>query len=237
MERVAAHAILRDLASRVPDLDVDPNTETLRWVADLAAVLHKTGFHAEGAKVSTASDSLGAWAAASVPLRIKNALYQALATLELDLPSEMQGAFLPVGNTFDAMVAISSVLKSASRYVLIVDAYMNEEVLEKYVLMVAEGVGVDLLTDEAGMKSGLIPAAQAWKTQYGDRRPINVHATGPRVLHDRLIACDDDVWVVTQSLKDLAVRSPASISKVDRELAAAKIAAYTEIWKLSRPLL
>lgn len=237
MDPVAAHAVLRDLASRVPNLDIAPDQTTYKWLAELAAVLKLTGRYADQAKVIMASDSLGLQTLSSKSVQIYNALYRAIAELDLELPSERQGAFLAVGNTFDAMVAVSSVLRSATEYVLIVDAYMNEEILEKYALMVAENVGIDLLTDEKWMKPGLIPAAQAWVSQYGAKRPINLHATGPRVLHDRLIACDDNVWVVTQSLKDLAVRSPASISKVDRELAAAKIAAYTDIWDSSRSLL
>ncbi|WP_230769549.1 hypothetical protein [Sphingomonas sp. Leaf4] len=237
MDAVAAHAALKDLASSIPDLTDIPNKDTSRWIAQLVAVLHKTGRWAEKTKVQLAADLLGGSFSSGPSTRINNVLYQAIAELELELPANMQGAFLTVGSPFDATIALSSVIKLAKQNILIVDAYMDDTILSKFALMADENVGIALLTDESGMRPNLIPAAKAWTQQFGAKRPLKIQVTKPRILHDRLIVCDDDVWVVTQSLKDLAVRSPASLTKVDRELSSAKIEAYTDIWTAGRDAL
>lgn len=52
-----------------------------------------------------------------------------------------------------------------------------------------------------------------------------------RALHDRLIITDATAaWVLTQSLKDFAQRSPATIQRADAELAVIKVQAFSAIW-------
>lgn len=237
MDVVAAHAALKELANTVPNLARGYDEATIQWIARLVAILNKTERWNEKAKVQAAGDALGSVARTGSTLRILNALYQTIADIELELPTDQRGAFLAVGNPFDATIAVANVIKPAKKDVLIVDAYMDETILSKFALMASEGVGIALLTDQAGMRPSLRPAAVAWIEQYGKQRPLKVRVTKPRVLHDRLIISDDTVWVVTQSLKDLAVRSPASLTKADRDLADAKIAAYTEIWNSGQDAL
>jgi hypothetical protein len=56
-------------------------------------------------------------------------------------------------------------------------------------------------------------------------------------LHDRLIIVDwSQVWTLTQSLKDFAARSPASVIRVDGDLARLKIDAYEQLWTAAQPL-
>jgi hypothetical protein len=45
-----------------------------------------------------------------------------------------------------------------------------------------------------------------------------------------------EAWSVSQSLKDLAARSPASIIKVPSEILSDKVAAFEGDWSLSSPL-
>jgi hypothetical protein len=67
------------------------------------------------------------------------------------------------------------------------------------------------------------------ESQYPSR-PVSVRLASPRALHDRAIFVDNvKAWAVTQSLKDLAKRSPAEIVRAD-DTASLKIAAYEAIW-------
>jgi len=59
-------------------------------------------------------------------------LYKAIAIAELDAPAGAQGAFIPVGNAFEAYSAIAKVLRSAASDVLIVDPYMDDSVLTDF---------------------------------------------------------------------------------------------------------
>jgi hypothetical protein len=158
-------------------------------------------------------------------------VYRALATAELHAPASVQGAFIPAGNAFDAVTAISKILEGAKSDVLIVDPYMDEKTLIDFAPLASEGVTIRLLADENSRKPTLHPAVERWKTQYGPRRPISAKLAASHTLHDRLIMVDgSQVWILTQSLKDFAARSPASIVRADDDAAALKVTAYQSIW-------
>ena len=86
------------------------------------------------------------------------------------------------------------------------------------------------MADEKDYKPSLVPAAHIWTKQYGASRPWAVRLAPSRALHDRAIFVDRTAaWTLTQSLKDIAKRSPAEIVRAD-DTAALKIAAYQGIW-------
>jgi hypothetical protein len=156
-------------------------------------------------------------------------LYKILASAELASPPGAQGAFIPVGNSFDAYAAVAKIMSSAKRDVFVVDPYMDDTVLIDFGGTLVEGVVLRLLTDQATAKPNLAPAATRWKTQYADRL-LEIRLASPRTLHDRAILIDGlEAWTITQSLKDLAKRSPAEMVRAD-DIAQLKIAAYEEIW-------
>lgn len=137
------------------------------------------------------------------------------------------------------MTAIGKVLKEAQSRLLVVDPYLDHTILTDFAAMAAEGVKIDLLADAFAPKTiaTLVPAVQRWAAQYGAKRPIEARATAPRLLHDRLIVVDDaKVWTVSQSFKDLATRSPASITVSPAEVATLKSAAYSDMWATATPL-
>lgn len=169
--------------------------------------------------------------------QIMNALYRALAWAELRAPVGMQGAYIPAGNVFDALAAVGRVLQSATADVLIVDPYMDANALTDFAVLALESVQVRLLTDEAGVKPGLRPAAQQWAAQHSSRRPLEVRKTPPRALHDRLIIVDNtSAYVLGQSLNALATRAPTAVVRTDPDTASMKVAAYATIWAAATPL-
>ncbi|WP_245471497.1 phosphatidylserine/phosphatidylglycerophosphate/cardiolipin synthase family protein [Bradyrhizobium genosp. SA-3] len=168
--------------------------------------------------------------------RLMLTLYTILAAAELASPPGAQGAFIPVGNSFDAYAAIAKVISAAKQDVLVVDPYMDDTVLTDFGGTLAEGIVLRLLTDQATAKPNLAPAANRWKAQF-DRRPLEVRLAPPKALHDRAIFIDrSEAWTVTQSLKDLAKRSPAEIVRAD-DIAPLKIASYEAIWLSSMAIV
>jgi len=156
-------------------------------------------------------------------------LYGVLGRAELAAPAAAQGAFIPVGSSFDAYSALAKIFALATTDVLVVDPYMDDSVLLDFGGAVPEPVALRLLSDQATAKQSLGPAATRWKAQYPSRT-LEVRLAPPRTLHDRVILVDGkDAWTVTQSLKDLAKRSPAEIVRAN-DVAALKIAAYEQIW-------
>jgi hypothetical protein len=156
-------------------------------------------------------------------------LYKALASAEMKSPAGARGAFIPAGNAFDAFAALAKVLQTATSDVFIVDPYMDEVVLTEFASAITDGVTIRLLSDSANVKPTLAPAAANWVKQFA-HKPLSVRLAAPRTLHDRAIFVDRTTgWILTQSLKDFAKRSPAEIVRAD-DTAALKIAAYEAVW-------
>lgn len=162
---------------------------------------------------------------------IPKILYRALAVVEMDLPAPSAGAFIPAGNSFDALKAIQQIFNAAKGDILIVDPYLDENILTEFGLLAPESVPMRLLADAAGIKAALRPALKRFIEQFGTVRPVQLRTAPERTLHDRLIAVDGArVWTVGQSFRDLAKRAPTSFVAVDNNTAALKVSAYQSIW-------
>jgi hypothetical protein len=170
--------------------------------------------------VITASDSAN---------KVKMMLHRALARVELSLPLEARGAFIPAGNVHQAYAAVAKVLSSARTDVAIVDPYADAKLLNDFVGLVPEGVRVRILTS-AKHKDTLKAAAVRWQQEHGNARPLEVRVA-KTPLHDRLMLVDNaTAWMSGQSFKDLAIKSPTSISRASPDVAKLKIDAYRDIW-------
>lgn len=164
-------------------------------------------------------------------LDIMHCLHRVLAKAELIAPAASSGAFLPVGSPFDAFAALAKVFSAALMDVFVVDPYLDERMLTDFAPTAPEGVKIRLLTDQQGMRPSLAPATLRWSEQYGAKRPLEVRMAAPRSLHDRIIFVDGaETWLLTQSFKDLAARSPAMLVRVDADTALLKVCAYEALW-------
>jgi hypothetical protein len=128
------------------------------------------------------------------------------------------------------------VFGSAGSDILLVDPYMDGTILTDFAGSAPSNVSLRLLTDSATVKPDLEPAAKRWKQQHATRH-LELRLAPPRRLHDRVILVDrTKAWAITQSLKDLAKRSPAEIIRSD-DTAALKVAAYEAEWVTATVLL
>jgi len=103
---------------------------------------------------------------------------------------------------------------------------------------VPDGVSIRLLCDShyPNLNAEVRTGVQRWQREYTGK-PLEARATAPRALHDRLIVVDQaTAWNLSQSLKDMAQRSPASLTRSDAEAAALKIPAYAALWAAATPL-
>jgi len=209
--------------------------ETLKWIGQLGALVDAMKLNRESLNLSTAERALLQTQGRSGGMTIRSVLYKVLAQAELKAPAAAQGAFVAAGDQVDAYGAIAKILESANGQLLIVDPYMDATLVTDFLAATPEGVAMRLLADEASVKDTLVPVAQRWIEQHGKSRPLEVRFTSKRRLHDRLIVIDNEqVWSLTQSLKDFAKRSHAAVLKVDDETGALKIAAYADEWDAAR---
>ncbi len=220
------------LIESMPDLTEHPvPAETHLWVGRAYRLVEQIGIGADAPLFTVAVNSLGTTDRFNAAHQIKATIYRAFAVVEAQAPAHVRGAFIPVGGSFDAFAAVAKVLKTATQDVLIVDPYLDEVVLTEFAETVPRGVRLRLMADQKNYKPTLLTAAARWAKQHGAARPLAVRLAPPRSLHDRALFVDGKVaWTLTQSLRDLATRSPAEIIRSD-DTAALKIPAYEAVWQ------
>jgi len=219
------------LIETMPNLDQYPLTQELHaWVGRAYALVKEVDNGIDAIILTTATNNLGTTARYHAAKEITAIVYRALSVAERRAPTAAAGSFIPVGNSFDAFAAITKVLKTAVKDVLIVDPYMDETVLTDFAAAVPVNVQLRLLADKADCKPTLQSAATRWTQQHGTSRPLMARLAPPKSLHDRAIFVDQTVaWTLTQSFNGIAKRSPAEIVRAD-DTAALKIAAYESVW-------
>lgn len=239
MDAQARYVQLGRLIEAVPAISEDGEVprEMVRWLGQAFALVRETGDLADMNAVKIATNEMDGrdpWSARNMVL---SALHRALAVAELQLPVSAQGAFIPANQPFNALAALAKVLGAASKDMLLVDPYMDVKVVTDYLPLISEGVTIRLLADQQTYKLSLRPAVTAWQHQYASKRPLEARLTGPRVLHDRLVAVDNaSVYTLTQSFNAFAQRSPATIVRVDSDTAILKRAAYEAMWSAAAPI-
>lgn len=213
------------------------STDTHQWLGRADALVVAGGDVLDKADWRMAVQRLNTAGRPSAIESLKQVLYRALAAAELKAPASAKGTFIPVGNSFDAFAALSKLLQSATRDLLIVDPYMDEAALTEFGCTVPDGVTLRLLADTAFYKPTLQSAATKWVNQYGNTKPLAVRIAPEKTLHDRSIFIDGaTAWALTQSLNGIAKRSPAEIVRAD-DTATMKISAYESIWSSASVLV
>jgi hypothetical protein len=124
-----------------------------------------------------------------------------------------EGIFF-AGQPFDAMRAISGILKTAAKSIVLVDAYIGETTLD-ILSARPNGVLVDILTHDKPKQtttSAFKALAVAWNKQHGGGLGIRTSTA----FHDRFIIIDDaDVYHLGTSIKDAAVKGGFMFSRIE----------------------
>ena len=223
---------LGSLISVMPNLRHYPMPkETLIFLGQAEALIDQLGDSVVAIDFRMAMHNLVPDGSSDAATRVTLALYRALAKAELMAPSPARGAFIPAGNSFDAMKAVGSVLNNAASEILLLDPYMDATTLTDFASLAPDSVQIRVLAEQGKVKSTLKPAILRWQGQYQDR-PLVGKLAAPGQLHDRAIFIDKkEVYLVSQSFNALATRSPATIQKLDMETAGLKASAYEQIWQ------
>lgn len=109
-----------------------------------------------------------------------------------------EGVFFS-GQYFDALLRVKEILATAKRSIIIIDGYVNENVLN-LVSEKDQSVEVKILTSD--VKPSLITAATAFNKQYGK---LSIKKSS--VFHDRFLIIDEsDYYHFGASIKDLGNR-------------------------------
>jgi hypothetical protein len=158
-------------------------------------------------------------------LRIKEqeALLRCLiSTLRLRLPEEeIKGVYEP-GDQYAFYRDLSSLIQTATKDVLLVDAYLDEEVFNLYVGKVPDGAAVRILTNKIGAN------VETVARMFAKSRPLALRSSAD--IHDRAVFVNQHGWVIGQSIKDAAKKKPTYMIELDEPSLTAARDAYGRIW-------
>jgi hypothetical protein len=230
-----------NLVQTVPDFTRPAHNEVDLWLAKLDSLLKlmndTVGLLELRRHVAAHNQSILITGSTNIARYINAILLRNHSFLELKLSPALRGGFIPVGSSFDGFKLVNQIFGRAQASLFVIDPYMDEKILTDFLISTSDNIEVKLLSDQLTHRPTLKVATEKWRLQYGASKPLATKLAAERTLHDRLIIVDDtEVWTVTQSFKDLAIRSPASIIKVDDETARLKSLAYLQMWALSSPI-
>lgn len=233
------YADLKNLIDSAPDLErCDLHApEVQRWLGRAYVTINSADESVEALTFKVYADNLDNLALrASNSQKMKATLYRVIAKVEDQIPTQSDDAFIAPGDVWGAFVQISKIFESAKSDVFVVDPFMDDSVLRDYAERLPDGATLRLLTTDkiSRFNALLASAVRKWNGTYPER-PAEVRVTRyGSTIHDRIIAIDrQTVWIVTQSLKDLATKAPATVTRFVEDLTPEKLAAYDDIWASS----
>lgn len=230
---------LRDHVAGAPDLPNIASTDAgaIRWAGRAAALVRQWDPVKAIMLESHWSSLISATAfyAASKPGyagKILTILHNAIASLEIELGGVHGAQVFQPGQHYDVHKAITGGVALATASLMIVDPYLDETVVDRYLVAVQQAVGVRLLAGQYAAK--LKPAANAFAKQHGVA--IELRKAPPKATHDRVLVVDGKLcFVLGQSIKDAAQASMTYLASLDPEASALKAAYYQAIWDVSQP--
>lgn len=123
---------------------------------------------------------------------------------------DREGIFVG-GKPFDAMLAVTSIIRAATKSITIVDGYVSDHTISLLGVK-ADPVASRILTGSAN--GALVTAAKLFNTQYAAGPPVELRTT--KAFHDRFIVVDDaEYYHFGHSLKDAAKKQAFMFSRIE----------------------
>lgn len=232
-----AAALLAETIATVPEFNYDQEDYQdgdLEWLGRAHALLRRVGSNGEHIAFELARRGL--FTITHNRNELLAPLYQAQAAVELDLPASKQGAFIASGDKWNGYAGLIGVLNQPGKSVLIVDPYLDGSFALEFLPVLKPLQRIRCLTSSREASS-LLAAAGRWVADEPSTN-LEIRKASRKALHDRLIIFGrDDVHLVSQSFKDIAGRSPASIQKASPEVAEGKQEHFEELWLEAETIL
>ena len=139
-------AIVQTLIKEAPPLKYG---ETLgeveqRWLGRVSAILNSSGQVMLAVSFQTARSRINSYG--HDRSAVLQPLYDIFYDLELKLPSSLQGAFIPPGDTWNGFAALVKVMQADCDNLLVVDPYTSADIFTELMPHVVARHGAKLLT-------------------------------------------------------------------------------------------
>lgn len=225
-------AELCEVIAGMPSLKAPLSADAKRWLQRAYTLVLAGGHTIEAATLSSKIEMLGSSTEMGERARQKIVpiLNGVLAVGRLKA-NGIKGDVIPPGRHFSALVAFNDLLPTANQDILVIDPYLDEKMLIDFATLELKNVRLRLLACQEQRKASLGLAASRWVRLYSNTGPLEVRLASRGKVHDRLISIDGrQAWSLAKSSKPNPARAPASVLRVEPEVAALKVEAYEDIW-------
>jgi hypothetical protein len=134
---------------------------------------------------------------------------------------KIQAVYAP-GEAWKVYRDLSLLIAKANKEVLVVDAYINEEVFNLHVDKVPDGITVKILTDKLGLN------VETVARKYALSKSLLLRSSN--TVHDRALFVDERGWVLGQSIKDAAKTKPTSVIELTEPDLSRLRDQYHKVW-------
>lgn len=156
-------------------------------------------------------------------VRAQEALLRSLvSTLRLQLPEEEIKGVYEAGDDYDFYRDLSSLIVTATKDILIVDAYLDEQLFNLYVSKVPDNATVRILSNRIGSN------VETVARMYAKSRSLELRSSAD--IHDRHVFLDHRGWIIGQSIKDAARKKPTYMIELNEPSLTASRDAHNRIW-------
>jgi hypothetical protein len=207
---------------------------SFEWLGKVKAIAKRTDFYA-GLEFERAmslthsiSDSSREEGWGKIIVSISSLLEDLELRVALPVEADKRDQAFGPGAVYDFFKALNGVIASASKDLLIVDPYMDDQIFDRYLQSAKSGVAVRLLARD--FAPNVKAAASTFKQQHG----VKIDVRKGSKIHDRVLFVDSsECWVLGQSIKDAAANKPTYLAPLSPDVAKLKLSDYEDIWNRS----
>ena len=221
---------LQILLRSVPDWDnFKPSSATdQEWLGRAYALVHRWRPMEADMSFSSSTTYLTTATMRNMGVNtIMGLIHRAIQDIKVDLECNPKQVFGP-GAVYDFFKAYSDLMETAKSTILIVDPYLDIAIFDAYIGRIKAVVKIMLLSARTKYENDLRVAFKKYEAQHNRGIQIRL-ANNP--IHDRVTIIDSKTcWVLGQSIKDAASKSPTYMVPISQDYVDLKIAEYDKIW-------
>jgi hypothetical protein len=160
---------------------------------------------------------------------LESLLKALVSALRLQLPEEETKGVYEPGEEYNFYRDLTSIIQAATRDILFVDAYLDEDLFNLYVSKIPSTLNVRILTNNVR------PNVNTVARMFAKKQQIQLRSSSD--IHDRHIFIDQRGWAFGQSIKDAATKKPTYMIELNGPALKATKDIHDQIWAAATSII
>lgn len=131
----------------------------------------------------------------------------------ISIPTSSEAEVFGASSPFTAYCFLQDLCRTLKKRFVLIDPYLDDSVFYRYIRYLPDTVKVTLVT--AKYKPDVWKQFMDVSRLYAQEHPTSYRLMTHDALHDRLLWCDEQIYILGGSLKDAGINSDFTLSKLD----------------------